>query len=171
MTAPSVPAEPVRAAEPLTDPKTNMIKGLIDSLPDGYYAAQLAEGEPVTFMRVSRPKRGTFSGTVKVQTIHGENLMNAWVLWPSGKVSIYSRDREGIKDALLLLLTDYRNAALRYAQLIGKCCRCNMRLTDDHSRHYGIGPICDKIWEWIIVLVDEKNDGKSFEQLRREGLV
>jgi hypothetical protein len=30
----------------------------------------------------------------------------------------------------------------KYGQEIGRCCRCNRRLTDETSRELGIGPEC-----------------------------
>lgn len=169
VTAPTPPVMPYKAKLE-DDPKVKMVLGLIDLVPNGYYAAQMEEGAKIYFLRLSRPKSGRFAGAIKVQTIHGETLKEAFVVWPSRRVSKYTNDPHFI-DHLLLLMTNSRSAARLYSKEIGRCCRCNMRLTDDRSRHYGIGPICDGIWTWIIDEVDEENDGHSFEWLRSRGLV
>ena len=161
-TPPWSPPAPVKKP---TDPRLDLVKGLIEMIPDGYFATQLEEGAPVTFIRLSRPKRNKLAGATKFQTQHGPSLETEAVLWPSANWSIY---RPRIVDELMLLVADYRNAARRYSHLIGKCCRCNSPLTDERSRHYGIGPICDGIWEWVITMVDDENDGKSWEQLSHE---
>lgn len=41
-----------------------------------------------------------------------------------------------------------REAAALYGQLIGRCGRCHLRLTDDTSRELGIGPICRSKSDW-----------------------
>ena len=161
----AVPWSPPAPPKKFVDPRLALVTNLVDIIPDGYFATQTEEGAPITFLRLSRPKRNKLAGATKLQTQHGPSLETEAVLWPSGNWSIY---RPRIIDELMLLVVDYRNAALRYAHHIGKCCRCNSPLTDERSRHYGIGPICDQVWLWVIEMVDEQNDGKSWEQLSRE---
>jgi hypothetical protein len=155
--APYTPA-PTPAARPV-DPRHAMIAGLLTMVPDGYYAVHEHEGGHVDFIRISRPKKNRYAGSIKVQTV-----MGSWgnvrlkaepdaALWPSGTLSVY--DRSGhTEDKLLLLVADYNGARRRYAQKIGNCCRCNASLTDDKSRHYGIGPECVKHWPEIVEQVD-----------------
>lgn len=138
----------------VTDPRLAMVAPLLDLIPDGYFAAALEEGSPITFLRISSPKSGHFKDTRKVQTQHGPRLENALALWPSGTWSEY---KSSAIEPLMWVVADYKTAALRYAREIGHCCRCNAELTDDHSRHYGIGPECVKYWPWVIEYVDDHN--------------
>lgn len=141
--------EPIVKREPeKPDPKVLMIDGLLPSIPDGYYAVEEYDGDPVTFIRLSSPKKGRFMGSRKIQTVHGSGYSGARleevaVHWPSGQWSWY---KPFIKERLLLLITDYMGAALRYAAKLGNCARCNANLTDERSRWYGIGPECEKHW-------------------------
>lgn len=152
----------------VADPRLDMLKALIPGVPDGYFAVQEQDGAPITFLRTSHPKSGKFLGSLKIQEQHGPRWEEVAVLWPSDKWSVY---KTTAVDALMLLVVDYQGAAMRYAWQIGKCCRCNSPLTDDRSRHYGIGPECDDYWTWVIEMVDERNDGHSFEYLRNNGLL
>lgn len=159
--APSVSAEP---SAPPVKPKPKVPLELFNAVPEGYYAWQLDTDTPLTFLRVSRPTRGKYRGTTKVQTQHGPNFLIAWVSWPSGQVIEY---RYGTEAALLGIIVDYRHAARVYAMKKGKCCRCNTELTDVRSRHYGIGPECVKHWPWYTEMVDNEL-GHTFEQ-KHEG--
>lgn len=144
----------VSAAPYSAVPKTKVPVELLNFVPEGYYAVQLDSESPLTFLRLIRPKRGKFAGTTKVQTQHGPNLDLAFVVWPDNRVSVYKASSE---ESILLMISDYQGSARRYAQKIGKCCRCNAPLTDERSRHYGIGPECEQHWPWMIVLVDEED--------------
>lgn len=153
------------------DPRLPMLTMLVKSVPLGYFAVREQEGAPITFMRISKPKSGKYVGGIKVQTQHGPRLETDAMLWErSGTWSFY-RTASPTLDALMLLCADYHNAARLYAKELGRCCRCNTELTDERSRHYGIGPICDKQWGWIINEVDDENDGLSFEQLQHRNLL
>lgn len=148
--------KPVTSTKQSVDPRLDLIKNMIDLVPSGYYAVRRQEGDPVTFMRISRPKPGAasrYAGALKVQTQHGPAFENEAVLWPSGSWSIF---RGSIIENMMLLVADHQEATLRYGQLIGRCMRCNLELTDERSRHYGIGPDCEKVWPWVIDAVDER---------------
>lgn len=155
------------------DPRLEMVKALIDLVPNGYYAVQREAGAHIDFLRISRPTKKQYAGTIKVQTQHGSGygrrLDVEAVLWPSGKWSVY---KSGVIDMLLLLVADQHTAAVRYAEKLGCCMRCTADLTDRRSRHYGIGPECETKpgWGWVI---EEKDDraGGSFEYLAARGLV
>lgn len=122
---------------------------LLESIPEGYYAVQPDTETPLSFLRLSRPKSKNISerwkGTTKIQTIHGPNLDIAWACWPNGQVRSY---KHGIEDKIMLLISNFQSAALRYAREIGHCARCNLRLTDEQSRRRGVGPECIKHWPW-----------------------
>lgn len=151
-----------------TDPRLKMIEGMIDMIPDGYYATAKDEGGHVDFLRISRPTRGRFAGTVKIQTEHSEQWRERMVRWASGKWSVYD---SSVIEPLMLVIADHKTCARRYSIELQSCCVCNKLLTDDRSRHYLIGPICDKkdAWQYMIEWVDEHNDGLSFEELVRLG--
>lgn len=158
------------AAAPTRSKKTSFVISLIDQVHSGYYAVQKEEGATVDFIRVSRPKHGNFKGSIKVQTIHGPNMQDVWTYFPnSDKIWIRHGASPKIEDDLLLIYADWQGCAMRYARIIGKCCRCNLRLTDDRSRHYGIGPDCEQVWPQIIDRVNDQNDGLTYEQLRSRG--
>lgn len=141
-----------------TDPRLDMLDGLMELVNDGYYATRLEDGAAITFMRVSKPNRGKYKDTTKIQTVHGSGmggvrLEEAAVQWRPGRWSIR---KPFIIDELLILCADTFSAAMLYSEHIGRCCRCNAELTDDRSRWYGIGPECEKYWGWVIDLVHEK---------------
>lgn len=160
----------VTVTAPTRSPKSKfIIDNLLGDLPNGYFAVQKEDGANITFLRVSRPKHGNYKDAVKVQTIHGPNMADAWVYHQNrDRLFIKHGAAPAIEENIMLVFTDWQAAAMRYARLIGKCARCNLRLTDDRSRHYGIGPICDKVWTSYIERVDEQ-EGGSFEHLRSIG--
>jgi hypothetical protein len=154
-------AAPARHVEP-EDPRVTMLKGLLQAIPSGYFAVEEAEGMHTDFIRISRPRPGgahkKFAGAVKIQSQHGDSLALRAAYWPeTGYFRIFQSHvaGHGILDALMLLVTDYQGAAIRYGRRIGKCCRCNAHLTDDESRHYTIGPECKNYWPWVHETIDE----------------
>ena len=130
---------------------------LLESIPEGYYAVQPDTETPLTFLRLSRPKSKAtnprWQGSTKIQTIHGPNLDIAWACWPNGQVRSY---KPGIEDKIMLLISNFQGAALRYAREVGHCARCNLRLTDEQSRRRGVGPECIKHAPWML-----ENDDQS----------
>lgn len=139
------------------DPRLAFLKALITDVPEGYYAVQKAEGEKVHFLRISRPKKNMYAGAVKIQSVHGSvgtaRLEIEAVLWPSGRWQVHS---QYVIEPMMLLVADPTGANMLYAKKIGRCCRCNAVLTDERSRHYGIGPECEGHWPHIIQRVDEE---------------
>lgn len=126
--------------------ETKVLVPLLSLVPDGYYAAQLAEGMEMHFIRVSRPKDGQYKDCIKIQKMYGTGpgssdyrLDNAVVIWPSGRVSVYMISLE---DPINLVIADYKAAARLYAKEKKRCLRCNASLTDPVSRKYGLGPEC-----------------------------
>lgn len=146
----------------LPDLRLSLLQGLLSSVPDGMFAVQPEEGAHTTFMRISHPKNGRLAGCLKIQTLHSETLTDALIQWPSKSWSVF---KPLVIDALMLLVVDWKSAAILFGRELGRCCRCGKALTDDRSRHYSIGPVCDKIWTSIIDTVDAQNDGKSYEDL------
>jgi hypothetical protein len=132
--------------------KTLIPLDMLKVVPDGRYAARQDENDEYDFFRVSRPKSGRFKDAVKVQTQHSDLLKEMIVLWPSGRVSVYSRGSEA---NFLLAILDPRSAGIRYGRHIGKCMKCGKTLTDNRSRYYGIGPDCEKDYPETIEEVDD----------------
>lgn len=141
-----------------------MVAGLIDQVPNGYYAVREQDGAPITFMRLSRPKHGRFKDSLKVQTQHGPDLVERWVRWPSGQISRYHWSGGNIEDKLLLLIADWKGAMMLYSEKLRRCGRCNTELTVARSRFYGIGPECETHVPHVIDLVAEKKGGYWEEQ-------
>lgn len=159
-----------RRAPAVTDPRLDMITAMLDGVPDGYYAtAADGEGGHVDFLRVSRPKKGRFNGSVKIQTQHSDLWKEALIYWPSGQWSVWKRNAI---DILLMVIADNKTCAMRYAIEVQSCCMCNKTLTDDRSRHYLVGPICDKKDRGIQLCqqVDDVNGGQTYEELVAFGL-
>lgn len=153
----------------VTDPRLKLLKGMIALIPDGYYATQADDTATVDFIMLSRPNRGQYKDHIKVSTQHSENWMPRLAVMPNGRWLVL--DRRAI-EPLMLLVSDYRGCARRYAIEVQSCCVCNTTLTDDRSRHYLIGPICDKKpqWQHVIEEVDDLNGGLSYEDLVAKGL-
>ena len=129
---------------------------LLEFIPEGRYAVRPDANSPWHFMRLTRPKKGQFAGTVKVQYQSSDTLILAWVYWPlTGTVRIYDRTAEG---DLLLLIPNRLQAAVDYGREIGQCCCCGKTLTDEVSRHYGQGPECFKKWPEIRAHVDDQEN-------------
>lgn len=171
----SAPPMPVSAPPVITPPveqvakrETKVLTPLLSLVPDGYYAAQLAEGMEMHFIRISRPKDGQYKDCIKIQKMYGTGpgssdyrLDNAVVIWPSGQVSVYMISLE---DPINLVIADYKAAARLYAKEKKRCLRCNAALTDPVSRKYGLGPECitTDFGKRIVAEIDDA------EQLARE---
>jgi hypothetical protein len=102
-------------------------------VPAGHYALKTDDGDDY-FVRVWRGKRNPMF--VRAYLLHGPNeeRVNAQTVC----------DR--------IVAQNPADCAIRYGMLIGKCCICNIRLTNWLSRELGIGPVCggrfydDAIW-------------------------
>jgi hypothetical protein len=155
-------------------PVTALIIGMLPQLDTGYYAVQRDPEHPhIDFVRVSRPTYGKWSGAVKVQTQHSEELIERWAYFPPkdgqpDRVVILSRE---IEDIILRLLANKRAAMRLYADKIEKCCRCNKKLTDERSRYYGFGPECEESLEGMKDEIDDEMGGSYEELLARGELV
>lgn len=148
-----------------TDPRLDMAKAMFDMVPDGYYAVTNGDN-PLKFFRVNTIRtqrgRGLPAGTRKIDTQHSEEWIPRVTVYPDGRWHM----RPGFSaEDVLILVADYEDAAYRYGREIGQCARCNKTLTDERSRHYAIGPECEKHWPWMIEKIDLKNDGLTYEQL------
>jgi hypothetical protein len=158
---------------PRSTTETKVVLQMLDLLPDGYYAWTPALDADVTFLRVKRypvSAKNRWRGGTLVQTQHSDELIPAWFLWPSGRVQTFRTGHSGIDIELIIngLIVDHKAAAHRYAMLKGNCCICNKELTDPRSRHYGIGPDCEKTHQYVINEVDSSNDDVPWEHLAHD---
>lgn len=133
--------------------QTKIPLGFLESLRDGYYATRLSSDDEYTFFRVSRPKIGRYQNHIKIQTQHGPDYELMMVVYPDKSVIVYDFK---VEDELMLVCVTPYESNIAYAAKIGKCMRCNTELTDARSRHYGIGPECEKHWPWIIEAVEDR---------------
>lgn len=151
-----VAAQVIRNSGSLAITKTSkleMVVPLLSVVPDGYFAVQLDTNSKMHFVRLSTVVRKDSPklGYRRIQTIHGPDLDLAAEINLDGKV----REYKDITDTIMLIIANYQGAALRYAKEIGKCCRCNTRLTSDW-RKVGIGPECVKHWPWVLERANER---------------
>lgn len=150
--------------------KEKALLGMLNMVPNGYFAVQKDENTALTFLRLSRPAKGKYKDAVKLQTQHSETLKSLLIVWPSGKV--WKNFNKPALEYVELLVTGHREAAKKYARETHHCMSCGKQLTDPRSRHYGVGPECEveKDYGWLIAEIDEEN-GASFETLFARGLV
>lgn len=101
-----------------------------DAVPAGRYAVDAISGPNETaFYRVDRPTEGRYAGRVYVKQMHGER--DRRLGYGETVAALRNIEASGAEDA-----------AKRYGVQIGRCGVCGIRLTNDHSRAIGIGPVC-----------------------------
>lgn len=133
---------------------------MLDQVEPGYYAVEPGDGSDITFWRLSRPTRddSRYKNCTVIQRVSGGELERGAIIhpatqWnPSPRVEVFDSRTE---TAMLLLICDPRGSAYRYAKEIGKCGRCNTRLTSEW-RKVGIGPECVKHWPWMLEMHAER---------------
>ena len=121
--------------------------GMLEMVPSGYYAVQASPVEPFTFLRVVRPTKGQWAGHTKVQTQHSDTLKLRFVVYPDGRQARMANavvNGRPIDFYVKLLLSTHRVAAIAYGREIESCCLCGRTLTDPRSKHYCVGPECEK---------------------------
>jgi hypothetical protein len=121
---------------------------------DGRYAVKMGPDDPFRFIRLSRPKNGKSKGFLKIQTQHSEALAPAASIRLDGS-GRYVQQRD-LLPYLRMLVCDPTTAAMDYGRAMRRCSRCGIRLTDDRSRWFSIGPECEKYWPEIIGMVLDK---------------
>lgn len=139
-------------------PPTLIPLELLNVIPEGRFATRPDSETPYTFVRITKPTKGKFVGAVKVQTQHGDVLDMALTYYPESGHYRFWRDKASCEAFMLLLIVDYQQAMIQYGREIGRCCVCGKTLTDERSRHYGIGPECEKFNSWVIDRVDEEEE-------------
>lgn len=148
----SLPVRDVRTGslEYATPSKIQLMLPLIQSIPDGYFAVQLDEDSTMWFLRFGtvKNKASRMNGWRVIQSLHGPDSTPRYSI-PTGSDRVIEYGGRGqYEDAVLLVVADFKGATLRYAREIGKCGRCNARLTSDY-RKLGVGPECIKHWGWV----------------------
>jgi hypothetical protein len=150
-----------RRRQQMTPAPTPVIRvplDMLSSVPDGYYA-WTPDDRPLTFLRIKthKSRHSRWNGCRTVQTQHGPNWSEPrFVIRRDGSVWMPNRNDAVIQDVLIGLICSYKQCAKTYARELGRCMRCNLELTDERSRHYGIGPDCEKIWTWVVPEKDEE---------------
>lgn len=148
------------------DPRMKLIDPMLEAVPDGYFAVEQDE-KPLTFIRLHLRTHGRRKGFRILQTQHSDDLVVRAFKYPNGDWWFIDREKT-VVDLLIALVANHQRFAVLYGQTIGKCCRCGKTLTDERSRHYGIGPECEGKLPWVIELVNNQHDGKSYEELQYE---
>lgn len=139
---------------------------MLFAIREGRWAVSPEGTTDLTFLRthVIKPyKNGrsrAYQGWMKVQTQHSDDLIDRALISPQGEVKMVSHtmNSQRLTELLLTIITDQKAAAIRYGQAKEQCCHCGKTLTDERSRHYGIGPECEKGWPEVIDEVDA-NEG------------
>jgi hypothetical protein len=131
--------DPIRSAPNRVKSKIPM--DFLRSVPDGYYAARPDSNHHFTFFRVSRPTKGHYKDTLKIQTQHGPDLKLFMVIWPDDRLEIHNLVPE---DDFLFVTVDPNGTGMAYAQELQRCTLCGTELTDARSRWYCVGPDCEK---------------------------
>lgn len=121
----------------------SQLQNMLRATKDGRYAVRLGDRQPWKFFRITRPKNGRFEGAIKIQSQHSEVYAMVCALYANGKIQKWDRNPDLITH-LRLLVCDPTTAMIDYGREMECCGRCGKQLTDARSRHYGIGPECEK---------------------------
>lgn len=130
---------------------------MVEHMREGRYAVEVKlENKPTdwVFIRVSRPTRGKMKGSLLLQTQHSDYYKHLIIKRPGGSIWV-AQQGEKIDIALMMIAADPFTSAINYGRELGCCSRCGRELTDERSRHYSIGPECEKHWPEIITYVNE----------------
>lgn len=130
---------------------------MVKRIRPGRYAVPNNDNTEYIFMRISMPRK--YKGHLLVSSKHSDSWYRRVMYAPDGKV--VSHNNQAIKgmslsDILISIVADQTTAAIEYATRANECARCGRELTDDRSRHFGIGPECEKNWPHIINEVTER---------------
>lgn len=104
-------------------------------VPAGRYAVDGEDGT-LKFYRVRKVEKGKWAGWTFVDVQASSDF------YPI-------RGLKAVRPILTKIAEDPREAAVRYGQELGRCCICGRTLTNDVSRHYGIGPVCAGRTGWF----------------------
>lgn len=129
---------------------------------EGRFAVSISGTKKLDFVRVSivKPARSGHRrhvGAMRVQTQHSDSLKDRAFITRDGQVHLTSNTMTAdyLTQIFMGIISGQRDSAILYGREKGQCCRCGRELTDERSRHYGIGPECEKHWEEIVSEIDE----------------
>lgn len=125
---------------------------MVRGIRDGRYAVKVDTDH--VFIRMSHPTHGKSKGCTILQTQHSDFYKPLITFYPTGSLAVFQRSPR-IEQALLMIAADPYTAALAYGKELGCCSRCGRELTDERSRHYSIGPECEKHWPELITYINE----------------
>lgn len=159
------PPAPPAAIPYAMQPRTSVPLAMLESTPNGYFAVRLDDNDSYQFLRISRkfPKRSWKRGCIQIQRQASEELYEILLYRPldpdEGNYEEWIRiSRAQYERYVILAMVDPLGAGLAYARELKHCCRCGKALTDKRSRHYGIGPECEKKFPDVIAWVDGQED-------------
>jgi hypothetical protein len=122
-----------RAAEPAPSLDPNAID--LAKIPEGRYA--IPDGETRLKIMIRKPDAGKWAGYVFVSDAGAYGSRQNY-----GMQKPYGKYEGKIKDALRVIVTDPKAAAVAYGRLTGTCCICGRALENEASIEAGIGPVC-----------------------------
>ncbi len=126
------------------------------ALPKGRYAVAL-NADDYVFIRRTVPSTGFYKGRNLIQRQAADRWRTNFVFSETGKFE--QEYYAGISDDMLrLIVMDYKRAAMLYAQELGECARCGIKLTDEQSRLQMVGPECVKHWPWMPDLAERERE-------------
>jgi uncharacterized protein DUF6011 len=163
-TTPDAGAAATPPAPFAAQPRTIVPLPMLAATPDGYFAVRLDDNDPYRFIRIKRPQprkgvRTNHLGCIKVQSQHSDTLRELMIYRPLGALEDKPQEmlwvsNTALEKYVILVLVDPMGAGLAYARELEHCCICGKTLTDENSRHYGIGPECVKGHPDIVAYVD-----------------
>ncbi|AXH68146.1 hypothetical protein SEA_TEATEALATTE_89 [Gordonia phage Teatealatte] len=150
--------DPEPAAQKVYDPLPLM---MVSQITDGRYAITADDNTETIFLRKVTHKADAKNTRMAGATVLQHRIAEDWnshtVYWPSGQVSQYSNSYKNtiLPEAWAQVFVDPQGAAHRFAEREHRCCSCGTNLTDARSRHYGIGPECEKARPDVIGWVND----------------
>lgn len=166
--APQPQAQPDPEPEPTEHPEPTPQREKVEPLPlmmvskitDGRYAITADDNTETLFLRKYTHKPDAvnrLAGCTVLQHRIAEDWNNHTIYWPSGGTTTISSRYKGtvLPEAWAQVFIDPQGAAHRFSEREHRCCSCGTNLTDARSRHFGIGPECEKSRPDVIGWVTE----------------
>lgn len=125
---------------------------LVNKVPDGRYAGCLNEND-YSFFRIKKWEKGQNKGKRTIQVQSAES----WL--PGGYIADHTGFTIGYRLQAVIgqftaAMCDHMEARWAYADKLGKCSRCGIKLTLQRSRELHIGSECEKhskdYIDWVI---------------------
>lgn len=129
-----------RAHDKAQAPKVD-ITDTLAAVADGHYAIPSKTGHNDLDFFVVKTNKGFYEPARK-----GQRYIRRFV-GGQGEVKMFGNEQGIVAQALAALTEDERKQAMAtFGQQVGTCGKCGRSLTDETSRHIGIGPECRKGW-------------------------